>query len=300
MSSARAWISAARPKTLTAAVVPVTVGSTLALAGIGWSGLWSGGVRWEIPALALGSALLIQIATNFFNDVLDFKRGADTPDRTGPRRALLSGDLTERQVFGAAIVMLVAAVALGIPLVLRGGWPIVAIGLVSVALAYAYTGGPYPLAYRGLGDLFVFIFFGLIAVGGAYYLQAARWNPSVCIAGAQIGLLATVLIAINNLRDREGDARAGKRTLAVRLGVTGSRVEILLLSILPYGLNLYWLKLGMKWPVFLPFITLPLALRLVMKVWLTEPGPAYNALLGRAAGVHLLFGLLLSAGFLLG
>ena len=292
--SVRAWITAARPKTLTAAVVPVAVGSALSYAYVPQA------VSGLLLAAALTSAVLIQIATNLFNDAIDFKKGADNSERVGPQRVTQSGLLSERQVMRAATLLAILAVLAGIPLVVTGGWPIVAIGLVSIVMAYAYTGGPYPLAYRGLGDLFVFVFFGLVAVGGTFYLQAGRMSETALVAGAQIGLLATVLIAINNLRDREGDARVGKRTLAVRLGLWGARTEILILATLPYLLNLYWLRLEMRWPVFLPFLTLPLALRLVMQVWLTPPGPAYNSLLGRAAGIHLLFGLLLSVGYVLG
>lgn len=287
------WLLATRPKTLTAALVPIAVGTALAHAR-GFV------LDWRISVLALVSVTFIQIGTNLVNDAIDFKKGADTEKRIGPKRVTQSGLLTPRQVMTGAFVCFALAMATGIPLVIAGGWVIVAIGLLSLLLAYGYTGGPFPLAYLGLGDLFVFLFFGLVAVGGIYFLQSGGWDLSAGVAGAQVGLLATVLIAINNLRDREGDVLVGKRTLAVRLGVTGSRAEILVLCVAPYVLNLYWLQFGLKMAVLLPFFTLPLALRLCLKVLLTAPGPEYNVLLGRAAGLQLLFGLLWSVGAFVG
>lgn len=291
--SFKAWLLATRPKTLTAAFVPVTVGTALAHAR-GFS------VQWRLSGLALLSAMLIQIGTNLVNDAIDFKKGADTEKRIGPIRVTQSGLLSPRQVMTGAFACFTAALAAGIPLVIAGGWTIVGIGLVSLFFAYGYTGGPFPLAYLGLGDLFVFLFFGLVAVGGVYFLQSGSFDESALVAGAQVGLLATVLIAINNLRDREGDVLAGKRTLAVRFGVTASRIEILLLCVAPYVLNLYWLGLGLKLPTLLPYFALPLALRLCLKIFMVAPGPQYNAFLGRAAGLQLLFGLLWAAGCFIG
>ncbi|MCM2277781.1 MAG: 1,4-dihydroxy-2-naphthoate polyprenyltransferase [Oligoflexia bacterium] len=291
MGAARAWLLAARPKTLIAALVPVLVGTALARAR-------TGALRWELSFLALAAAVLIQIGTNFANDAIDFKKGADTAERIGPRRVTQSGIFTSGQVLRAALLCFGGALLLGIPLVAAGGWPLVAIGLVSLALGYGYTGGPFPLAYLGLGDLFVLIFFGWIAVGGVYFLQTGAWDTPALVAGTQVGLLATVLIAINNLRDRAGDERAGKRTLAVKLGVRGSRMEIGLLAILPFALNLYWWEAGYRAAPLLSTVALPGALLLVRRIALTAPGSEYNGFLGKAAALQSLFGLLWSAGIL--
>lgn len=285
------WLLATRPKTLTAAFVPVLVGTALAFSE-------RGSVSWGISVIALLSAVFIQIGTNLANDAIDFRKGADTEKRVGPVRVTQSGLLSYRQVMGGAIACLAVALLLGIPLVFQGGWPLVVVGLVSLFFAYGYTGGPFPLAYLGLGDLFVLLFFGLVAVGGVYFLQTGTLTVSAGVAGAQVGLLATVLIAINNLRDRDGDAEAGKRTLAVRLGVDGCRFEIALLLMLPFVLNLFWgaerkpLVAALCLPALIP------AFSLLREVNRTEPGPAYNAFLARAAKVHLIFGVLFSAALI--
>jgi 1,4-dihydroxy-2-naphthoate octaprenyltransferase len=207
----KAWLQAFRPKTLTAAIVPVAVGSAVAFSEVGL-------VNHRITLLALLGALFIQIATNLFNDAIDFKKGADGEHRVGPQRATQMGWFSGKQVLAMGIFFLLLALACGVPLVIHGGWPIVIIGLISLAMAYAYTGGPFPLAYLGLGDLFVILFFGLVAVGGTYYLHTLRFSWSALIAGLQVGCLSAVLIAINNLRDHVGDRQVNKRTLAVLLG----------------------------------------------------------------------------------
>jgi 1,4-dihydroxy-2-naphthoate octaprenyltransferase len=180
-----------------------------------------------------------------------------------------------------------------------GGWPILALGLLSLLCGYGYTGGPYPLAYHGLGELFVLAFFGLGAVGGTYYLQAGALAPAVLLAGAQVGLLACALLTINNLRDVAEDARSGKRTLVARLGVRFGRAEIAACAFGPLVLNLLWLRTGDRLAAGLPLLALPLALSAVRVVWRNAPGPAYNAALARAAGLQLAFGALLAAGLAL-
>lgn len=289
MSLAREILLSFRPKTLTAALVPCLAATALA-AGTGRP--------YEIPVLlfALASAFLIQIGTNLVNDAVDFKKGADTEERIGPKRITASGILKPSQTLWLATAIFLLAVAFGVPLVFKGGWPIVALGLVSVAMGYSYTAGPLPLAYLGLGDLFVILFFGLAAVGGLYFLHTGALDADVLWLGLQIGMHATVLIAVNNLRDRAGDAKVGKRTLAVRFGVSFSRAEIAILALAPFAMNFYWWSLGKTLACFLPLLALPLALILVKGIFRTEPGPVYNKFLGMAAGVHLLFGLLLSAG----
>lgn len=293
MTLAREIVLAFRPKTLTAAVVPCVAATALAIARGAPYAL-------SIFALALFAAVLIQIGTNLVNDAVDFKKGADTPERIGPKRITASGHLHPRQTLLLATAILALAIVVGVPLVVRGGWPIVAVGLVSVAMAYAYTAGPFPLAYLGLGDLFVILFFGLIAVGGLYYLQTGVWTGEALWLGLQIGFHATVLIAINNLRDRAGDVKAGKKTMAVRFGVRFSRMEITALVIAPFLMNLWWVWRGPALAGFLPLLTLPLAYALLKGIHRSEPGPIYNKYLGMAAGLQLAFGFLLSAGLVWG
>jgi 1,4-dihydroxy-2-naphthoate octaprenyltransferase len=232
----RAWLLAVRPKTLTAAAAPVFLGSGLAASHDAF--------RW-LPALAaLTGAFLIQIGTNLANDYYDFLRGGDTDQRIGPVRVTQAGIIRPSTVRNAAFFVLGLALLVGVYLVWVGGWPIVIIGLASLVCAVIYTGGPFPLAYHGLGDLFVFVFFGLVAVGGTYWVQALSLGMDVLLAGAGMGTLATAILVVNNLRDIRTDAVAGKRTLAVRLGVGGTRVEFFFLvffalSVPPLGVAFY-------------------------------------------------------------
>jgi len=248
---------------------------------------------------ALFSALFIQIGTNLFNDVLDFKKGADTPERIGPQRVTQSGLISPQRVWQAAVTSFIVAVIFGVPLVLQGGWVIVGVGVVSLFCGYIYTGGPYPLAYRGWGELFVIIFFGLVAVSGTYYVHTGFMDWAPVLAGLQVGLLSTVLIAINNFRDREQDCKADKRTLAVRWGAAFAKREILALSILPFVLQwLWWRWLAQSWWMFLPLAALPLALHVAWKTWSTKPSTAFNQELAKASLVHMLFGIGLALGVL--
>lgn len=217
ISPARAWVLAARPKTLTAAVAPVLTGTGLAS--------FHDSLAWLPAGAALLGAILIQIGTNLANDYYDYVRGGDTQERIGPVRVTLAGILAPETVRRGMIATLSAAMLVGVYLVMVAGWPIVWIGLASVACAVLYTGGPFPLAYHGLGDVFVFVFFGLIAVGGTYYVQALAWPPDALLAGVGLGAVSTAILVVNNLRDIETDERAGKRTLAVRLGARGTKVE---------------------------------------------------------------------------
>jgi 1,4-dihydroxy-2-naphthoate octaprenyltransferase len=280
---------AVRPKTLTAAVAPVIVATALVKAE-------HFPVIWWISFCALLSAVFIQIGTNFVNDAIDFKKGADTETRTGPRRVTQSGLLTHRQVMGAAFFCFFVAFLLGIPLVAQGGWPIVAIGLVSIALGYGYTGGPFPLAYKGLGDLFVILFFGLVAIAGVFYLQTGELRWSCMVAGLQIGFLTTVLIAINNLRDAPEDEKVGKKTLAVRFGLNFARVEIAFLAVTPVFLGVFWYRTGVFDAAILPMMCVPIVRRILAGVFKTAPGAAYNTFLGMAALLQMLFGATLAAG----
>jgi 1,4-dihydroxy-2-naphthoate octaprenyltransferase len=285
------WILAARPRTLGAAVVPVLAGTALAFAARSLDPLTT--------ILILACAVLIQIATNYFNDAIDHAKGADSAARIGPTRVTSAGMLAPRAVMRGGAVCLAMAVLLSVPLVLHGGWPIVVIGLFSLFFAYAYTGGPFPLAYLGLGEIFVVLFFGIIAVAGTFYLNTLAWSWESVLAGLQIGLHASVLLAVNNLRDIESDHAAGKRTLAARFGLTFARRENAALVMAPFVLGIAWLPLGYLWAFLLPLMTLPLAWWLARACLAAAPDRSVNRLLAQAAALHTAFGLLLALGFVL-
>jgi 1,4-dihydroxy-2-naphthoate octaprenyltransferase len=285
------WILAARPRTLGAAVVPVLAGTALAASAQAFQPI--------VTALIVACAVLIQIATNFFNDAIDHAKGADTADRLGPTRVTSSGLLSGRQVITGALVCLALAALLAVPLVLRGGWPILALGLLSLFLAYAYTGGPFPLAYLGLGEVFVILFFGVFAVAGTFYLHTLGWAWAPVLAGLQIGLHSSVLLAVNNLRDIETDRIAHKRTLAARFGLGFARHETAALVIGPFVIGFLWLPLGYLWAFVLPLVALPLAIWLSRACLNATPERRVNQLLAQAAALHAVFGLLLTLGFLL-
>lgn len=277
---------AMRPKTLTAAVVPVFVGTMIAVGQ-------EIAIAWSIVCFALLSALCIQIGTNFINDALDFKKGADTDTRLGPMRVTQSGLLSMQQVIIVGLGFFFLALLFGIPLIQRGGNPIAILLVISVLCGYLYTGGPKPLAYNGFGDLFVFLFFGLISTSAMYYLQAGNLDSKPILAGAQVGLLATVLIAVNNLRDISGDAKVNKKTLAVRFGKRFARWEITLLILIPFFLSVFWWSFNDNLAALLPWFSFPLGYKLIGCIWKTEPSPIYNHFLVQAAALHLIFGLLL-------
>lgn len=285
------WLLAARPATLTAAVAPVLVG--------GAAGAHDGRFR-PLPFLgALAAALLIQIGTNLANDVFDFERGADRADRLGPPRVTQHGLASPEQVRLATALAFSAAAAIGLYLVAVGGWPILIIGALSIAAGLAYTAGPWPLGYHGLGDIFVFVFFGLAAVVGTYYLQTDRVTTLAFASAVPVGLTVTVILVVNNLRDIASDREAGKRTLAVRLGSRLTRVQYTLLFLGAYALvPLVQVAGGPAW-IWLSWLTLPLALTLVWAVLRGAAGAGLNPVLKRTAQIHLAFGSLLALGLLL-
>ena len=290
-SRTRAVLLAARPKTLSAAVVPVIVGTALA-GGTGFT------VRWTLALCALLSAAAIQIGTNLYNDVLDHERGADTTERLGPVRATSAGWLSPRAMRFAAAGCFLAAVGFGIPLVVSGGWPILALGLLSLLFGYLYTGGPYPLAYHGLGEAFVLLFFGFGAVGGTFWLQAHVLDARVAVAGLQVGLLACALLAVNNLRDVVEDAQSGKRTLAVIGGPRFGRAEIVTFALAPAVIGIAWLAYAKPTALALPLLALPMAVGALRIILREPPGPTYNVALARTAGLQVGFGILLAIGLL--
>jgi 1,4-dihydroxy-2-naphthoate octaprenyltransferase len=286
-SRAAILLRAARPQTLPAGLVPVLVGTAVAhqvaRADLG------------IAAIALASALFIQIGANYANDVFDAEKGADGPDRVGPVRAVASGLVSASAMRIAMWASFAMATALGAVLVFLAGWPVVAIGVLSIVAAIAYTGGPYPLGYHGLGDVFVMVFFGLVAVVGTVFVETREVSTLAWLAAIPVGALSTAILVVNNVRDRETDARVGKRTLAVRLGKQGGLAEQAMLLTLAYGCAIAtaaWL--ASPWPL-LPLATLPWAIA-VWRALRDREGPTLNQTLGATARLLLLFGALYATG----
>ncbi len=290
-SKARAWLMAARPATLSAAVAPVLVGTAAA---------WRAGHFRALPFLAaLVASLLIQVGTNFANDYFDFKKGADTAARLGPVRVTQSGLVSPSQVARATALAFGAAALVGLYLVFVGGWPILLVGLASIAAGILYTGGPYPLGYHGLGDIFVFVFFGVVAVTGTYYVQAGAISGAAVLASVPMGLLITAILVANNVRDIDTDRLAGKRTMAVRMGRPWTRRYYALLVGLSYlAPPLLWLGGACSWLFWLPLLTIPFAYRLIRAVATREDGPALIGVLKGTGLLQLAFGVLFSLGLL--
>ena len=286
LTRAQIWLLAARPKTVPAAVGPVLVGTAAAFAD-GHFALW--------PMLAaLAGALLLQIGSNFANDYFDFFKGADTHERMGPTRVTAGGLLSPAEVRWGMVVVFGLAALVGLYLITVGGWPILALGASAIVAALLYSGGPLPYGYYGLGEFFVFLFFGVAAVAGTYYVQALTVTAQVWLASVPVGALITGVLVVNNVRDRATDAQANKRTLAVLLGDQGARVEYVALLVVAYAIVL---ALDSLW-LLLPFASLPLALRLLRDVR-TQRGRALNQTLAGAARLSLIFSILLSLGFVL-
>ena len=293
ISPVQAWILAARPKTLTAALAPVVTGTGLAAFH---------GVFAPLPALAaLIGAVFIQIGTNFANDYYDFVRGGDTDARVGPIRVTQAGILPPATVKRGMYAVLGAALFVGVYLVWVAGWPIVWIGLSSVACAVLYTGGPFPLAYHGLGDVFVFVLFGLVAVSGTFFVQGLYWPPDVWIAGAALGTLNTANLVVNHLRDVDTDTLAGKRTLAVRLGATGTKIQYVLMLLVAVVVPVIGWRVY-EWPLatLAALLVAPLAVAPLKKVLgFADPRELLPAL-GETARIVAIYGVLLGAGLAFG
>lgn len=291
MGAARIWVMAARVRTLPAAVAPVLVGTSLAL-GAG-----------HLDALAFVAALLgavfIQVGTNLSNDYSDARRGADTEDRLGPVRVTAGGLVPPRQVLLATYVTFGLAVACGAYLVAVAGPELIAVGAASILAGVLYTGGPRPYGYEGLGEIFVFLFFGIVAVAGSYFVQVQRlpWEAFVC--ALPVGLLASAILVVNNVRDLETDRRAGKRTLAVRLGRDRTRtLYAAMITAAFIAAPLPWALGSMSAWLLLTWLAIPPAARLVGIVRSRSDGPALNGALAGTGMVQLLFCLLFSAGIL--
>lgn len=285
------WVQAARPKTLPAAAAPVLVGAGAA---------WASHRFALVPAFAaLLGALLFQIGANLANDVFDHKRGADTAERLGPARVTATGLLSPERVLAGMWVVFALSVPIGLYLAHVGGWPIIALGVTAIISAIAYTGGPFPLGYNGLGDVFVFLYFGLAAVCGTCYVASGEVTPAAWLAAVPIGMLATAILVVNNLRDLATDKAAGKRTLAVRLGRQGTLAEYSLLIGLAYALPIVMALARVCKPwALLTWLSLPLAARLLKQVR-TLQGRALNQVLAHTARLELVYGALLALGLAL-
>ncbi|NJC95495.1 MAG: 1,4-dihydroxy-2-naphthoate polyprenyltransferase [Anaerolineales bacterium] len=282
---------AIRPRTLPAAAAGVLMGAAMA---------WHDGFfRIDASLVCLFTALLLQIGSNLANDVFDFERGTDTAERLGPTRVTQAGMLTPKQVkIGMAIVFGLAAL-LGLYLAWLGGWAIILLGIAAILSAIAYTGGPFPIGYHGLGDLFVFIFFGIASVAGTYYIQAGSITPAVWWMTIPPGLIITAILVVNNLRDLEHDHRAGKHTMAVRLGEQGTKIQYIVCMVIAYLvlIPVAWAGL-IPWSTLLAWLSLPIAYQATRLV-LTQKGRPLNMALAQTGQTALAFSLLFWAGLLL-
>ncbi len=287
----KAWILAARPRTLLASVVPVIIGTAAAHN--------DGYINLPATIVALVCSVFIQTGTNYINDLYDFLAGSDSKGRIGPRRALAEGWLTPKEMRNGIVILYTVTFLLGLYLVYVGGWIILLIGVLSLIAGYSYTGGPWPLAYHGLGDLFVFIFFGFVGTIGTYYLITGMVTPLIYWAAVPVGALITNILVVNNYRDREEDKRNNKKTLAVLLGNTFSRYEFIIFIILSYfSLAVIYFFHEESYYIFLPLVTIPLAGKLIYMLYVFS-GRELNKTLELSAKFSAIFGLLLAAGLVL-
>lgn len=291
-SRGRVWFSAIRVRTLPAAVAPVLVGSALA----GRDHAFQPGAA----GLCLGFALLIQIGTNFANDYFDFRKGADGPNRLGPRRVVAAGLVAPEVMRRAMLGVFAAAFLLGLGLLPWGGPPLLAIGVASVVCGLAYTGGPWPLGYHGLGDLFVFIFFGLVAVVTTHAVQAGAVTPDAFLVAVPIGLLAANILVVNNYRDVDGDTRAGKRTLVVRFGRGFARAQFAGSLLIALSVPVWLYARDHSLPLLLPCLLVPMGWKHFRRLNPAAAAPELIALLGATGKLLAAYAVLLAAGLVLG
>jgi len=284
------WILASRPKTLPAAISPVIVGVSLAVHDSEFHLLTA--------FMTLIAAILIQIGANFANDVYDFLKGSDREDRLGPIRATQSGLISPENMKKGMWLVFTLAICVGFYLASIGGWPIVWIGLISIASGIAYTGGPYPLGYHGWGDVFVFIFFGIIAVPGTYYLQTGFVSDYSILFGIPLGALSTTILIVNNLRDADTDVKSGKRTLAVRFGKSFVKMEYIVMMILAFAIPIYILQLWDEFSLYIILFLLPISVRHIQSLY-SETGESLNLVLVNTAKFLFHFSMLLSIGLIL-
>jgi 1,4-dihydroxy-2-naphthoate octaprenyltransferase len=291
-SKLKIWIEAARPKTLWAALAPVMIGTAMAYS--------DGLIHWPSAVVASIAAIFIQIGTNFANDYFDFHKGADQKGRLGPVRATGAGLVKPRVMRAAFILMFLLAFLIGLYLIWRGGWPILVIGILSIIFGILYTAGPYPLAYNGLGDIFVLIFFGPVAVGGTYYVQSGSITLPVILAGLSPGLISTALLTVNNLRDIHTDAKAGKRTLAVRFGLLFTRMEYLFtLLVASCVIPVILLIIEPHHPYILAgMLVFLFALPSIRAVYFDDITAELNAVLANTGKILLIYSIIFSLGWI--
>ncbi|MEZ0292220.1 MAG: 1,4-dihydroxy-2-naphthoate polyprenyltransferase, partial [Solirubrobacteraceae bacterium] len=290
-SAARIWLMAARPRTLPAAVAPVVVGTALAAT--------EGTFKILTFLAALIGALFIQVGTNLSNDYSDARRGADTEDRLGPVRVTAGGLVPPRQVLRATYMAFGVAVLAGVYLIATAGWELLLVGAASILAGVLYTGGPRPYGYEGLGEVFVFLFFGVVAVAGSYFAQVERLEWEALVLAVPVGLLASAILVVNNVRDLETDRRAGKRTLAVRLGRERARALFVAMVVLAFvTAPLPWILGSLSPWLFLSWLAIPLAIPLIGIVRTRTDGPSLNGALAATGRLQLVFCVLLSAGLL--
>ncbi len=285
-NSLRAWLLAARPKTLAAAIIPVLIGTALAYKDQQFS--------WVPATVCLLFASLMQIAANFINDLFDFKKGTDREDRLGPERACAQGWITAKAMQAGILVTVAIACLIGCILLAYAGWELILVGVICVLFAFFYTAGPYPLSYNGWGDVLVVVFFGFVALGGTYYVQALTWTADVTMASIACGLVIDTLLIVNNYRDREADAQSGKRTVVVRFGEPFGRYLYLVTGLVAALLCLWFMRGGF---FILPAIICTYAY-FHIKTWREmvkiRSGKKLNSILGETSRNMLLFGILLS------
>lgn len=287
----RVWWTATRPRTLSISATPVLVGTALALAE-------GAAPAWFAMIAALCCALLIQVGTNLHNDAADFERGTDRPGRIGPLRVTAAGWASPAAVRRAAVISFALALALGIYLVTVGGWPILVAGIASLLAGWSYSGGRHPISHTPLGELFVLIFFGLVAVAGSHWLQLGIWSSNAWLAGIVVGMPAAAVLLVNNYRDLEDDLRSGRRTLAAVMGRERSRLVYAALMLLPFVVLLLLASHGLT-GALLGFLALPFSASLIRRLHRSQPGPQLNLLLAGTAQAGFTVGLLLSIGLLL-
>jgi 1,4-dihydroxy-2-naphthoate octaprenyltransferase len=291
-SGIRIWLMAARVRTLPASIAPVLVGTALA----GYAGVFHA-LRF---VAALVGAVFIQVGTNLSNDYSDARRGADTEDRLGPVRVTAGGLVPPRRVLVATYVSFGVAVGAGAYLIVVAGWQLLIVGAASILAGVLYTGGPRPYGYEGLGEVFVFLFFGIVAVAGSFFVQVKHLDWEAFALAVPVGLVASAILVVNNVRDLDTDRRAGKRTLAVRLGRTRTRAMFAVIIYLAYLLTpVTWIFGPLRPWLFLPWLTLPLAATIVRTVRNRTDGASLNEALARTGMLQLVFCMLLSAGLLL-
>lgn len=290
-NSTKAWLLASRPKTLTAASIPVMLGCALASMY---------GHFQLIPAiLCFLFAFLMQIGANFINDLYDYLKGTDREDRLGPERACAQGWISPSSMKKGIVITTFLAALDGLCLLWYGGWEMIPVGIACIIFAFLYTTGPYPLAYHGWGDVLVLVFFGFVPVGCTFYIMAHSWNTSVTMASLACGLVIDTLLMVNNFRDREQDAISGKKTIVVRLGARAGLILYFLLGLAACWSCFYFVSEGRLWAAILPQIYLLLHIFTTVKMARINRGKELNAILGETSRNMLLFGILLTAGLLI-